>query len=265
MSKIVAFYGKKGAGKNTLCNFLHGYQLKCYNVIDAFELTEKGELIIDTLVKDETGTEQKGKGLIDITRYDMDFGMWAVDNVWPFIKHYSFAGTLKDICLELFNIEREKLFGTDEQKNSPTQYKWEDMPVKIKGKSGFITGREFMQYFGTEICRSIYPSIWADKIAKDIESEQSNISVISDCRFKNEAEAVKKMGGKVIKLTRNVYGNDNHSSENDLNDFEDFDAIIDNANLSIHESCIELLKIIDEWGWVAKTVAPSRNNVTSIK
>lgn len=265
MGKVLAFAGKKSAGKNTLCNFLHGYQLKCYEIIDGFEITDEGDLIIDTLVKDETGKEQKGKGLIDITRYDIDFGMWAVDNVWPYVKHYSFAGTLKDICTELFGIDREKLFGTDKEKNLPTQFKWEDMPVKVEGKTGNMSGREFMQYFGTEICRTIYPDVWVDKIAKDIDTENSNLSVISDCRFRNEAESVQtKMGGKVIKLTRNLYS-DNHASENDLDNFKNYDAVIDNANLSIHESCIELLKILDEWGWIAKTVAPSRNNVTSIK
>ena len=63
MTQILAFSGKKGSGKNTLCNFLHGYQLKSFGIIDYFEITDEGELVIETLVRDEQGKEKMSKDL----------------------------------------------------------------------------------------------------------------------------------------------------------------------------------------------------------
>ena len=248
MGQIIAFSGKKQSGKNTLCNFLHGYQLKSFGLIESFDLTSTGELIITTNIKEENGRVTKGQGALDVTRIDIEFAIWAMDNIWPFAKHYAFATALKELAIGLFDMNRDLVYGTDEQKNRLTQYKWEDMPVKVKGKSGFMTGREFIQYFGTELCRKIYPNIWTDRTMKDIQAEDSNLAIISDARFANEVEAVQAAGGKVIRLTRSI-GEDHHESELALDDYKGFDAVIDTQNLNIEESCQELIKIIEGWDW----------------
>ena len=253
MTKILAFAGKKQAGKNTLCNFLHGYHLKSFNIIDGFEITDKGKLIIDTLVSDEKGDVKQSKGMIDVERTDVEFAMWAMNNLWPFVKHYAFASPLKDIAIGLFNIPRENIYGTNEEKNALSQYKWEDMPTKVKGKSGPMTYREFMQYFGTNICRKIYSEVWTSRTLADIKAEESLYAIISDARFPNEIEAVQAAGGKVIKLTGGIEG-DSHDSETALDEYSNYDAIIDTANETIHESCQNLISILDEWGWLAKEI-----------
>jgi hypothetical protein len=267
MSQILAFSGKKQSGKNTLCNFLHGYQLKSYSMIDGFEIADTGELVIETSIREEGGKISKGKGQIDVTRLDIEFVVWAMDNIWPFVKHYAFATSLKEMGIGLFDIDRNLVYGTDEQKNQPTQYKWEDMPTKVKGKSGFITGREFMQYFGTEICRKIYPDIWTDRLIKDIQAEEPNLAIISDARFENEIKAVQAAGGKVIRLTRTVPGEDYHDSEVALDSYDGFDAIIDTQNLGIEASCQKLIEILGEWRWFDTKVLiapekPSRKQTT---
>ena len=249
MSRILAFSGKKQSGKNTLCNFLHGQQLRAFGIIDGFEITTDGELVVDTILRDESGKDTRGKGFIDITRIDLEFAVWAMDNVWPFVKHYAFATTLKEICTGLFNLEKSSVYGTDEEKNKLTQYKWEDMPTKVKGKTGFMSGRDFIQYFGTDICRKIFSEVWTNRAIKDILLEESKLAIITDARFVNEVEAVKSAGGKVIRLTRNVAGVDAHESELALDSYDNFDAIIDTENLSIEESCQALTKILEEWGW----------------
>jgi hypothetical protein len=248
MSRILAFSGKKQSGKNTLCNFLHGQQLRAFGVIDGFEITTDGELVVDTILRDEDGKEKRGKGFIDITRTDLEFAVWAMDNVWPFVKHYAFATTLKDIAMGLFELEKSSVYGTDEEKNKPTQYTWEDMPTKVKGKTGAMSGRDFIQYFGTEICRKIFSEVWTSRTIKDIQLEESKLAIISDARFVNEVEAVKNAGGKVIRLTRSV-AKDNHQSESALDNYTEFDAVIDTQNLNIEESCQALTKILEEWGW----------------
>jgi len=271
MTQILAFSGKKQSGKNTLCNFIHGYQLKSYNLIDAFEIADTGQLVVETSVREENGKISKGKGQVDITRLDIEFAVWAMDNIWPFVKHYAFATALKEMCVGLFNLPKELVYGTDDQKNQLTQYKWEDMPVKVKGKSGFLTGREFMQYFGTEICRKVYPDIWTDRLIKDIQAEEPNLAVISDARFENEIKAVQNAGGKVIRLTRTIEGEDYHESELALDNYDGFDAIIDTQNLGIEQSCQELIKILDGWSWFDSKQAmppiekPVRKSTMSIK
>ena len=60
-----------------------------------------------------------------------------------------------------------------------------------------ISGREFCQKFGTEVCREYLPTVlptmkdmWIRLLEKELEKNE-NI-VVSDIRFKNEADVVKK-------------------------------------------------------------------------
>ena len=263
-TNIIVFCGKKGAGKNLCSNFLHGYQMKAYGLIEDFGLLEDtGSLVVTTKALDENGKESSVTGEIDITREDMEFGEWAAYNMWPFIKNYSFAKELKDICVALFNIPKELVYGTDEQKNTLVEHlRWENMPglrdePKRQKWSGPMTAREFMQFFGTEVMRKIYSPVWIERTLKNIQTECPQIAVISDCRFKNEAETMKAVGAKLIYLTRSTY-QDAHKSENAFEDFTDFDAVLDNADMSIEESQKALIKIIDSWGWLGDRL--SKNN-----
>jgi hypothetical protein len=176
------------------------------------------------------------------------------------------------MLIGLFNVEKDGVYGTDEQKNQYTKYKWEEMPTKSKGKSGFMTNREIMQYIGTDLFRKIYSEVWTDRLTKDILAEESNLAIISDARFENEIQAIQKAGGKVIRLTRHVADEDCHQSELALDSYEGFDFVLDNQNMTIEESCQELIKLLDEWNWLSKDsilntpeVVYKRQAVTSIK
>lgn len=273
MTNIIALCGKKGSGKNTLCNFLHGYQLKSLNMINEFYL-EGNNLIVNMTVQDEKGEESKEDVILDVTRTDLNFGEWAAYNMWPFIKHYAFASSLKEIAEKMFNIPRECLYGTDDQKNRVMPHLlWENMPgvvtpeiVKLGGlleqytdiglvvidRYGPMTAREFMQFFGTEIMRKMYEPIWVERTIKDIQTEESQLAVISDCRFKNEAVALKQVGAKLVYLDRSISNSDNHVSENGFDDFNDFDLVINNKDMTLKETCQALLDGIKSWDWIEK-------------
>ena len=120
-------------------------------------------------------------------------------------------------------------------------------------KKGKMTGREFLQFFGSEVCRKIYEEIWVSRLIKDVETEGPLLAVIDDCRYPNESEAVQNAGGKVVKLTRSNY-NDSHKSENAFDKDYEFDAVIDNQNMSIQETHVELMKAIEEWGWLGAPI-----------
>ena len=118
-----------------------------------------------------------------------------------------------------------------------------------------MTNREFLQFFGTDICRKMYEDIWRAKLIEDVVRESPLLAVIDDCRFPDEIEAVQDAGGKVINLTRSKF-KDNHVSESALTGFTGFDAVIDNEHLSIHETNIEIIQHLDSWGWLGKDIQP---------
>ncbi len=274
MTNIIAFAGKKQSGKSTCTNFLHGYQMRSQGIISDFGVSKEGKLLVQTEdMKSETEVEQK-LAMIEINRKDYEFAEWAAYSMWPFIKNYSFAEPLKQLALNLFNIPEECMYGTDEQKNQKQEHlRWENMPksasskmmkklltpdslAKFDWKEGAMTAREFLQFLGTDIMRSMYGQIWTKYCINNIESEESLIATIDDVRFLNELEAIKGAGGKVIYLTRNEESKDTHSSENELcNHLDKFDAVIDNTNLAVLDTSMEVMKLIEQWGWLEENVS----------
>ena len=136
------------------------------------------------------------------------------------------------------------------------------MPLKINNKkkrNKKMTAREFLQYFGTDVCRKIYDNIWVDRCIADIKFENPLLSIVDDCRFPNEADAIQRAGGKVIRLTRSPH-QDSHASESALSEWDNFDAVIDNEGMTIHESCKELIRVLGDWGWLGKETTLQQPN-----
>ena len=259
MTKIIAFAGKKQSGKSTCTNFLHGYQMRSQGIISDFGVSKEGKLLVQTEdMKSETEVEQK-LAMIEINRKDYEFAEWAAYSMWPFIKNYSFAEPLKQLALNLFNIPEECMYGTDKQKNQKQKHlRWENMPKPshAEWKKGAMTAREFLQFLGTDVMRKMYGQIWTKYCIDNIESEESLIATIDDVRFLNELEAIKGVGGKVIYLTRNEDSKDTHSSENELcNHLDKFDAVIDNTDLAVLDTSMEVMKLIERWGWLEENVS----------
>ena len=107
-------------------------------------------------------------------------------------------------------------------------------------KEGPMTAREFMQFFGTDVCRKMFESVWVNSCIKKIQREQSELAIIADVRFPNEAKAIEDAGGKVVRLTRKVF-DDNHSSEVALDDYP-FTDYIDNKDNSIDSLMMKVKK-----------------------
>jgi hypothetical protein len=243
MVQIVGISGKKQSGKNTVANLLHGLVLKKRGMVKDFFINKEGELTV--LTRNNSGEE--GYGVFDVSRKDAEFVTYAEHELWPHVKLYSFADGLKNICVKFFGLAPEQVYGTDTQKNSKTDILWKDMPfVKDKrwminaGADKYMTAREFMQYFGTNIMRQMYGPIWVNYTINTIIDEQTELAIVSDARFPNEVLAIKEAGGKVVRLTRNKF-KDDHNSETALDennyDWSNFDAVIDNSKASIETLC----------------------------
>jgi len=255
MSRILGLSGRKQSGKNTACNFLHGMEMLSIGSISDFKFNDKGKLVVPASVVDGEGNEKIEYGIFDLEREKTDpaFFDYMSNNVWAFIKAYSFADMLKtNVCIEVLGLSYDQCYGTDEDKNTPTHISWSNiLGSENKGK---MTAREVMQFVGTDFFRGLYPNVWADATIRRVAAEGSAFAVVTDCRFPNEVEAIQNAGGKVIRLTRNGDGPDAHTSETALDkenfDWNKFDAVIDNSDMDIRMSNEKLYDKLLEWKWV---------------
>lgn len=254
MVKILGISGRKQSGKNTAANLINGMVLMERGMIGDFYIDNSGGLVISTY--SESG--KLGFGVFDITRKDASFVEYAERELWPYIKLYSFADGLKNICMEFFGLSVEQVYGTDDQKNTYTPIMWEDTPTWKKAQPlsydksqarGPMTSRELMQYFGTNIMRKMYEPVHIRHTVNRILSEQSELAIVPDVRFPNEVEAIKQAGGAVIRLERSTL-NDGHESETALDkenfDWGNFDFVIDNSNNTTEDFCSQVESVFNK-------------------
>jgi len=111
-----------------------------------------------------------------------------------------------------------------------------------------MTIREFMQKLGTEAIRTnLHQDAWV--IALMSEFNEHSKWVLTDVRFENEADAVLKQGGILVRINRDSLDtNDQHPSETSLDNFDKFDYVIENDGTlkDFKNKVIEFCKIIKE-------------------
>ena len=87
--------------------------------------------------------------------------------------------------------------------------------------------RSLLQGMG-DYLRSKNPNIFIDSV---LVGATSNL-IISDCRFPNEAKAIKERGGIVIKVVRDsVISDDTHQSETKIDEIEPDYVFVNNKSL----------------------------------
>lgn len=93
----------------------------------------------------------------------------------------------------------------------------------------YITPRVALQTLGTEWGRTLCADIWVKACIDRIVQQPEYNWCISDLRFNNEANYLRKVGGKVIRLTRASNERASvHQSEREIYEL-DVDADIDNS------------------------------------
>lgn len=90
--------------------------------------------------------------------------------------------------------------------------------------------RPMLQWWGADFRRHYKgESYWLDKMLAKMETIAGReVLVITDVRYPNEAELVKRAGGIMLRVERETGLKDAHSSENLLDDFEGFDYRLTN-------------------------------------
>lgn len=114
------------------------------------------------------------------------------------VQHHGFqkrsiAYPLKEICKILFD-------WTDDQVNGDAK----DIPLPDTG----IRPREILQFVGTELFRTqmrerfpeIGGDIWINHLTRTLCRHASNVWVVPDVRFPNEARQIRDLGGWIIQV-----------------------------------------------------------------
>lgn len=167
---------------------------------------------------------------------------------------YSFASPLKEFLINVFGLTYEQCWGTDADKNTPTQIKWSDLPlpkdkinqIYFKSTNNFthnldeyMTARQVMETFGTHVCRHMMNDCWAASAHRYLKRPSlHNVVFITDARFPNELEIFRDLNPVIIRLHRNLFDSktdieialDNY----DFNSWTNF-IPISNQNWSIEE------------------------------
>jgi hypothetical protein len=173
-----------------------------------------------------SGYSGSGKDLVGTIIQEISLNKWHIKK-W--------AGKLKTIASILTGIPVEN-FEDQEFKKTLLGPEWgtvKDIPLNgvpvfadIQFNS-LMTVRDFLQKLGTDAIRDgLHENTWVNATLADYTTESNWI--ITDTRFPNEAEAIKKAGGIVVRINRpGVQPINPHPSETSLDDWE-FDAVINN-------------------------------------
>jgi hypothetical protein len=112
----------------------------------------------------------------------------------------SFANTLKDAVSSVFGWDRTMLEGRTKAAREWREQidSWWSSRLEIPN----LTPRWILQYWGTEVCRKgFHDDIWIASLENKIRNSKDDI-VISDCRFPNEIDAIRRLGGKIFWVQR---------------------------------------------------------------
>lgn len=137
----------------------------------------------------------------------------------------SIAAPLKDMCQRQFGLTTDQTDGVF--KEQPTQYRDQRHP----GRGLFLTPRDIMTHMGAAY-RTVDKDYWVKKLFDQIKERaqaQMQTYVITDVRFRNEMEWMKRHGAVAVRLARDekfTGANLNDASETDLDTYLDWDLNI---------------------------------------
>ena len=115
-------------------------------------------------------------------------------------KRMSWASSLKDAVSVVFGWDRTMLDGTS--KNSREWREQVDPWWAARLNKPDLTPRWVLQYWGTDVLRRhFHDDIWVSSLENQLVRTTDNI-VITDTRFQNEIEAVKRVSGITVRVTR---------------------------------------------------------------
>ena len=139
----------------------------------------------------------------------------------------AYATELKQRVQRDFDLSFEQLWGSEKEVKDP-RYQKEDGEL--------WTAREILQAYG-QFYRTIDGDFWVRALFDTIEEKKYKNIIITDVRHPNEADPIKELGGKVLRVTSsrsdipNIHGQ-NHISETAMDDYNCDYTVVNNWGLN---------------------------------
>jgi len=219
MNNLIGISGKMGSGKDLLTEILQYYYWReeLLGVLDS--------LSADTLI--------------------VPYSPGILNEINPsfFHENKKFADAIKDTVCNWIGCTRLELEGRDFKERPLSSDWWYYESREDKERTPYskhiittydlikLTPRIILQRLGTEGGRdAIHPNIWVNTLLG--KYKPSDRWIISDCRFPNEADAIKEKGGVVVRINRPSLDlsdeRNNHTSETALDRYSGFDHVFIN-------------------------------------
>lgn len=136
----------------------------------------------------------------------------------------AFADPIKEIVRIAFRLSPEQLLGDAKEVPDP--------------RHG-LSPRQMMQVIGTDFFRDqIHPEFWVHRAIHEMQAHPDGQGiVVTDIRFQNELDAVRSLGGKILRIHRPVHSDqengrhavyDPHVSEESVDRLVGVDAVVNN-------------------------------------
>lgn len=180
-------------------------------------------------------TGLKGHGKDTVGKHLEDAHHWSRE---------AWAGKLKAVARSLWDLHHSQVDGTIEQKETMDE-RWG------------VTPRHLLQALGTEVARHAHPETWIRFLLRQLaEFEASELAAdqllegwaICDCRFPNEADAIRKHGGIVVRVVRPESGTgqfEDHASEIGVSAIKADYVILNDGSLDdLHATVDALLDVL---------------------
>lgn len=247
---VIAFSGRKSAGKNTAAKNAYDFLLKktftwkpskcCAYFCFADDLKRFCVDVLGLSNDSVNGTDDQKNAP---TKYN-----W--ETVDPYLRWKFGPRSFRNRYGVTFDDFPKKSNRNDLQSlYSYYRYMMSYEPIGLR--TGPMSGREVMQMVGTELIRENFGNVWANATVNRIKKEEYPINIITDNRFPNEIEAILNLQyGYIIRLTRSPFGTqDAHDSESVLDNFnwEQRNChLFDNSKLGLEEQAQQIEGLIDK-------------------
>tara|TARA_Y100000310_G_scaffold285271_2_gene308634 strand:- start:1079 stop:1972 length:894 start_codon:yes stop_codon:yes gene_type:complete len=151
MTVIIAIGGKKGSGKTSLSCYLSA--------------------VVDNIVRNDSRdvcnlcqSEDNPRSVYLSSKSEFDIYDFSKSVTRGIVRTYSFADELKNFLLSSFDVSREQVYGSDNEKNIKTKYRWDTLPSftrwinsplkKLRSKTGansfVFANKKFINSITTE-------------------------------------------------------------------------------------------------------------------
>lgn len=239
MKNLIVLFGTKQSGKTTSARAIYGMHLVSRGILPNANFDSDGNMTVIYNKETNNGV------IFDIDSREEHMLKFFKHNVWSHVKHASFADALKKSCSQLFSVDENLMWGTNEEKESKIDIRWENLHKLLphhSDKTGLMSVRELLEVFGTDICREFNSDCHIRSAECALQLTNPTIGIIPDGRFLNEFEYFEKLRDSgdstihLIKLTRTPFKS-KAKSENGLIGIDDsrFNLVIDNRDITVNE------------------------------